>query len=391
MNNFQFHVTTNILFGKGQMEKLPEVLAPFGKKVLLTYGGGSIKKTGLYDKILNLLKGFEVYPFGGIDPNPRVESVKEGARLCREHGIDVILAVGGGSTIDCSKAIAAAAYYEGDAWDMVKLSPKGANGPITKALPVCTVLTLSATGSEMNTVGVISNMQTNEKLGFASPLVLPKCSILDPENTFTVPVSQTAAGSADIFSHVLEVYFNPVNAFLTDRLSESVLKTVLHYAPVAMETPDDYEARANLMWAGSLAINGLCAAGKKPLPWTCHSMEHELSAHYDVTHGVGLAILTPRWMRHVLSDSTVQKFAEYGVRVWDADASLPPYEIANRAIDATEAFFASLGLPMTLSALGIGEEKLEAMAAHAAEFGGLARGYVPLDKDAALAIFRACL
>ena len=282
MENFNFCVGTRILFGKGQEEKLPELLRPYGNKVLLTYGGGSIKRTGLYDRIKNLLHEFEIFELGGIEPNPRIESVYAGAEICKEEDIDVILAVGGGSTIDCSKAIAAAAYYEGDAWDLI-LHPDW----IEKALPICTVLTLSATGSEMDNGGVITNLKTKEKLGFGNPLLLPKASVLNPENTFTVPASQTAAGSADIMSHILEVYFDTRRAAVPDRISEGLLKTVIQYAPIAVREPENYEARAELMWTSSLAINGICSTGKD-CAWSCHPMEHELSAYYDITHGVGL-------------------------------------------------------------------------------------------------------
>lgn len=290
MENFQFNVGTNILFGKGQLEKLPAVLEPFGKRVLLTYGGGSIKRTGLYDRVKALLADFEVFELGGIDPNPRVESVEAGAKICRENGIDVILAVGGGSTIDCSKAIAAATFYDGSAWEMIKkASASRGMGVIDRAVPICTVLTLAATGSEMNSGSVISNLQTKEKIGFSSPLTLPKCSILDPENTFSVPANQTAAGAADIMSHVLEVYFGRTPAFIPDRICEGLLKTVIQYAPVAMKEPENYEARANLMWASSLALNGLCGAGRAGLDHPPHRARTLGLLRYHPRRGPGAA------------------------------------------------------------------------------------------------------
>lgn len=367
MENFNFCVGTRILFGKGQEEKLPELLRPYGNKVLLTYGGGSIKRTGLYDRIKNLLHEFEIFELGGIEPNPRIESVYAGAEICREEDIDVILAVGGGSTLDCSKAIAAAAYYEGDAWDLI-LHPDR----IEKALPLVTVLTLSATGSEMDNGGVITNLKTKEKLGFGNPLLLPKASILNPENTFTVPASQTAAGSADIMSHILEVYFDTRRAAVPDRISEGLLKTVIQYAPIAVREPENYEARAELMWTSSLAINGTCSTGKG-CSWSCHPMEHELSAYYDITHGVGLAILTPRWMRYILNEDTVEKFVDYAKNVWGIAESEDVFETANAGIDATETFLKNLGIPMTLTELGITEEHFQAMAEHAVIFGGFWR------------------
>lgn len=385
MENFRFCVGTEILFGKGQVDNLPGVLGRYGKRVLLTYGGGSIKRTGLYDKVKALLKGFEVYELSGIQPNPRIESVYEGERICKEKGIDVILAVGGGSTIDCSKAIAAAAYYDGDAWDLV-LEPQ----KIKKALPICTILTLAATGSEMDAAGVITNLKTKEKIGFINPLVLPKASILDPENTFTVPANQTAAGTADIMSHIIEVYFANHQAFIPDRINEGLLKACIKYCPIALRDPSNYEARAQLMWASTLAINGIGSTGKGAA-WSCHPMEHELSAFYDITHGVGLAILTPRWMRYILSDRTVDKFVDYAVNVWDIENEGDKYVVANRGIDATEAFFRECGIPMTLEEVNIGEGHFEQMAEDAVKFGSLQSAYVPLKKEDVLDIFRMCL
>ena len=239
----------------------------------------------------------------------RIESVRAGIALVKKHRLGGVLAVGGGSVIDCAKAIAGgAATPHEDAWDLVVSSA------FTAALPVFSVLTLSATGSEMDAFAVITNFETNEKLGCV--VARPVCSVLDPSYTFTVPAHQTAAGSADILSHIFESYFSKVRtAYVQDRFAEALLKTVIRYAPVAMEKPDDYEARANLMWASSLAINDLIKEGKGE-DWTVHGIEHELSAFYDITHGVGLAILTPRWMRYVLSEETLWRFRMYGVNVW---------------------------------------------------------------------------
>jgi len=385
MDNFRFCVGTDILFGKGQVEKLPEVLAPFGKKVLLVYGGGSIKKTGLYDRVLSLLKDFEVFELSGIEPNPRVESVYAGAKICKEQKIEAILAVGGGSTIDCSKAIGAAAHYDGDAWDLI-LEPS----KIRKALPIVTILTLAATGSEMDAGGVITNLKTKEKLGFMNPLVLPKASILDPTNTYTVSAWHTAAGAADIMSHILEVYFGHQEAFIADRISEALLKTVIHYAPIAIREPENYEARAQLMWASTLALNGLTSTGKM-CAWTCHPIEHEISAYYDITHGVGLAILTPRWMRYALNEKTADLFATYAVNVWGFAPSEDRFRLANAGIDATEAFFKSIGIPMTLGEMRINSEHFQAMAEHAVSVGSLQYAFVPLVPQDVVKILTACL
>ncbi len=385
MNNFRFNVRTDIRFGQGQIEALPEVVAPYGKKVLLVYGGGSIKKNGLYDKICELLSDFEVFELDGVEPNPKIESVRKGVTICKEQGIDVVLAVGGGSVIDASKVIAGGAAYDGDAWDLVTNPEK-----IGKVLPIVTVLTLAATGSEMNKNAVISNMATNEKLGTSSRDFIPMASICDPTYMYTLPAKQTAAGTADIMSHVFEQYFQKERrAFITDRLSESVLKTCIKYCPVALKEPDNYEARANLMWASTIALNSTLTCGKGG-PWTCHPIEHELSAFYDITHGVGLAIVTPRWMRYILNDDTVEKFAEYGANVWGI-AESDAYKCANMAIDATEEFFKNCGIPMTLREVGIDESKIDIMAEQAIKNNALDKAYVALDKEDVANILRECL
>lgn len=385
MNNFEFCVSTDVLFGKGQEEQLPAKLLPFGKKILLTYGGGSIKKNGLYDKIRNLLHEFEIFELGGIDPNPRVESVNEGAAICKEEGIDLILAVGGGSTIDCSKAIAAAAYYEGDAWDLLT-----GKGQVTKALPIAVVLTIAATGSEMDCAAVISNMQTNEKLLMGHPALLPKVAVLNPENTFTVPPYQTASGSADMMGHIIENYFDTVDAFVPDAIAEGLMRSVIKYTPAALADPEDYEARAQLMWTSSLALNGITSTGKSFM-WSCHYIEHELSAHYDITHGAGLAMLTPKWMRYILSDKTVDKFCDYAVNVWGFAREDDKMALANKGIDATEEFFKSIGLPSTLGEFGIDDAKFAQMAENAVKVGCLQGAYVPLLEEDVINILKMCL
>lgn len=385
MKNFEFYVPTDVLFGKGQEDNLPEKLKVFGKKILLVYGGGSIKKNGLYEKLRSLLAGFEIFELGGVEPNPRVSTVNKGAEICRKEEIDMILAVGGGSTIDCSKAIAAGAYYEGDAWDLVT-----GKAPITNALPIAVVLTISATGSEMDCAAVISNAETEEKLLMGHPLLLPKVAVLNPENTYTVPAYQTASGSADMMSHVLESYFDREEAFVPDAISEGLLRAVIRYTPKALENPNDYEARAQLMWTSSLALNGLATTGKNFM-WSCHYIEHELSAHYDITHGAGLAMLTPKWMRYVLSDNTVDKFYTYAVNVWGIAPSEDTYAVANAGIDVTEEFFKSIGMPMTLGEFGIDDSRFEEMAAKAVEVGYLSGAYVPLTEKDVVEILKMCL
>ncbi len=386
MNNFVFHAPTKMYFGKGQIENLPEILKEYGENVLITYGGGSIKKNGIYDKVCELLKDFNISELSGIEPNPRIGTVRKGIEICRENNIDVILAVGGGSTIDCSKAIGAGVFYEGDAWDLVKEPQK-----IGKVLPIVTVLTIAATGSEMNKTAVISNPETNEKLATKAKKMAPRVSILDPEYTYTLPAIQTAAGTADIMSHVIENYFKRESAYLQDQISEGILKTCIKYCKTALQNPTDYEARSNLMWASSLALNGLCGRGKDDEVWSCHPIEHELSAFYDITHGVGLAILTPRWMRYILSEKTVDKFVDYAVNVWGFEKSDDKFDLANKGIDSTERFFAECGIPMNLGKLGIDDSLLEKMSHAVIAHRDLSNAYVPLNEEDVLNILKMCL
>lgn len=387
MLNFDYSIPTKIFFGKDQIQKLPEQIIQYGSRVLLVYGGGSIKKIGLYDKAIALLKenGLEFWELSGVDPNPRIESVRQGIDLCRSHEIDFVLAIGGGSSLDCAKLICAGFFYHADPWDLII-----GKAQIEKALPLGTILTLAATGSEMDPIAVISNFETNQKIGFGHPAMVPKFSILDPTYTYSVPKYHTAAGTADIMSHTFEAYFSNVRgAYLQSRLAEAILKTCIKYGPIALKEPDNYEARANLMWASSLAINGLLSYGKQR-KWSCHPIEHELSAYYDITHGVGLAIITPHWMEYVLEDSTVEVFKDYGVNVWGLDPSEDAYTIARKAISKTKAFFLDLGLPTTLRAVNIGEEKLELMAKAATKNGPLGE-FRPINAQDVLQILRAAL
>lgn len=386
MNNFYFQLPTEVYFGKGQICHLGESIKKYGSKVLLVYGGGSIKKTGLYDTVTSIFRenNIEWLELAGVEPNPRIDTVRKGAALCKAHGIQAVLAVGGGSTIDCSKMTAAAAKYDGDAWDLVLNS-----NLIKDALPIFTVVTLSATGSEMDRGAVISNMETNDKMAVFSSLFYPKVSILDPEYTYSVPKTQTAAGVADIMSHAFEKYFTRVrSAYIQDRVGEAMLKTCIHYGPIAYNEPNNYEARANLMWAACLAIDGVTWRGNEVMS-TCHIIEHQLSAYYDITHGVGLAILTPVWMKYILNEETVYKFVEYGVNVWGIDPKKDRFDIANEAINNTKALFDSMNIPPTLSELGIGEENLEIMAKKGSK--GLENAFYPLYEEDVLKILKACL
>jgi butanol dehydrogenase len=388
MNSFVYDIPTRVYFGTNQLENLGPELKKYGKKVLLTYGGGSIKRTGLYDRVVAEIKkaGLELFELGGIDPNPRVSSVNAGADICKKEQIDVLLAVGGGSVIDCTKYIGAATYYDGDAWDILLQKV-----PVEKCLPVITVLTLAATGSEMDAGGVISNPETKEKLGLIFPLMQPKVSFLDPANTYTVNAHQTACGAADMLSHIMEVYFNmDQDLQMLDGFMEVLMKTVINYAPVAIKEPENYEARANLMWTGSWAINGFVDGGKHQA-WSCHPMEHELSAFYDITHGLGLAILTPRWMEYTLNDKTVSKFYQFGVNVFGIGATLPQMEVAKKSIEMVKDFlFHTLRLQSTLTEIGIDSSNFKIMAEKAVQ-GGTMYAFQPLAAEDIEKIFRMCL
>ncbi|MBO5855689.1 MAG: iron-containing alcohol dehydrogenase [Alistipes sp.] len=389
MNNFVYHIPTKVYFGENQLGHLGKELAKFGKRVLLTYGGGSIKRNGLYDKVIEELHNakLEVFELSGIEPNPRIESVREGVKICKEQGIDVLLAVGGGSTIDATKFMAAGACVEHDAWEFFGANAK----PINEALPIVTILTLSATGSEMDTAGVISNLETGDKLGRLAPALLPRVSFLDPTLTYSVSKYQTACGAADIMSHIMEVYFNTQeDLFMLDCFMEGMLKTIVKYAPIAIAEPENYEARANLMWTSSWAINGFINGGKRKA-WSCHPMEHELSAVYDITHGLGLAILTPRWMEYCLDETTVDKYVQYGVNVFGIDAKLDKMEIAKCSIKLTEEFlYEKLGLQRTFTEVGIKREDFAMMAKKACRYGDI-KGFKTLTPADVEAIFEMCL
>ena len=389
MNNFVYDIPVKVYFGENQLQHLGEELSKFGTRVLLTYGGGSIKKIGLYDKVIAEIErdGLEVFELSGIEPNPRIDSVRRGAQMCKDHNIDVLLAVGGGSTLDATKFMAAGACVDHDPWDF--LSEKWA--PITKALPIVTILTLSATGSEMDPGGVISNPETQDKIGRLAAPMLPKVSFLDPTLTYSVSPYQTACGSADMISHILEVYFNmEQDLYMLDCFMEGLLKTIIKFTPVAIEKPDDYEARANLMWASSWAINGFVNGGKR-LAWSCHPIEHELSAIYDITHGLGLAIVTPRWLEYCLDETTVSKYVQFGVNVFGIDPNQEPMAIAHQAIDRLSEFlFDTLGLSRTLTEIGITAEHFPIMAKKACG-GKILPGFKHLTPADVEKIFEMCL
>ncbi|XID91294.1 iron-containing alcohol dehydrogenase [Paenibacillaceae bacterium WGS1546] len=387
MNAFEWYNPTKLVFGAGKVGQLGELVKPYGKTVLLVYGGGSIKRTGLYDEVIGQLNGIgaTVRELAGVEPNPRLSTVRRGIAICREENVEFVLAVGGGSVIDAAKAIAAGALYDGDVWDFTIRK-----AVIRAALPIGTVLTLAATGSEMNGNAVISNWETKQKRGLGSKLVYPRFSIVDPKLTFTVPKDQTANGIVDIMSHVFEQYFTLTTDIpLQERFAESILLTVIENGEKALENGSDYEARANLLLAGTYALNGTLPNGVRT-DWATHGIEHEVSAIYDIPHGAGLAILFPNWMKYVYGERP-GKFAQYAVRVWGIDpAGKSEEELALAGIEATRAYFTRIGAPATLGEYGIGEENLERMAEEATRFGPIG-SFKKLEKADVLNILRMSL
>lgn len=371
MNNFVYNIPTKVYFGQNQLVHLGEELAKYGKKVLLAYGGGSIKKSGLYDRIISEITkaGLEYVELSGIEPNPRIDTVRRGAQLCKDENVEVVLAVGGGSTLDASKFMAAGACVDFDPWEF-----QSKRVPADKALPIITVLTLAATGSEMDDCGVISNPETDEKLGGHGEAIIPKVSFMDPTLTYTVSPYQTACGAADMLSHILEIYFTTEqDLYMLDCFMEGLMKTIVKFAPVALADPTNYEARANLMWTSSWAINGFSDGGKQH-GWSCHPIEHQLSAVYDITHGLGLAIITPKWMKYCLDQETLPKFVQYGVNVFGIDENLPKMEIAKKAIECTENFlYRTLGLDDNLTKIGVNPADIPEMSLKACR-GGVING-----------------
>ncbi|PFO07170.1 NADH-dependent alcohol dehydrogenase [Bacillus sp. AFS076308] len=387
MENFTFLNPTKLIFGKGQLEQLKTEIPPYGKKVLLVYGGGSIKKSGLYDNVIGILAeiGAQVFELSGVEPNPRISTARKGVEICKREGIEFLLAVGGGSVIDCTKLIAAGAKYEGDPWDIVIRKTAA-----REALPFGTVLTLAATGSEMNSGSVITNWETNEKYGWGSAVTFPKFSILDPVNTFTVPRNQTIYGMVDMMSHVLEHYFHlEENTDFQDRMCESLLITVMETAPKLLADLENYEHRATILYAGTMALNGMVNMGYHG-DWATHNLEHAVSAVYDIPHGGGLAILFPHWMEHNLSVKP-ERFKKLAVRVFGIDPEGKTAEEAGlEGIRKLRQFWNSIEAPARLADYDIDDSKIELMADRAmvnGEFGNFKK----LNRDDVLAIYRASL
>ena len=383
---------TKVYFGHDAMSHIHEELPRWGKNVLLVYGGGSIKESGIYDKVVDEIRkaGVSAYEISGVKPNPELPLAVKGARFCREAGIDLILAVGGGSVIDTAKVIAGSALYEGDPWELVK-----SRAQISRALPLLAIPTMAATGSEMNSCAVITNPDTHEKLGWTTEALRPKVSFLDPKNTFTVPPAQTAFGSADILSHILEVYLNRAEGFdAMDGFMESMMRSVIRWAPLAMADGANEEARANLLWDSEWAINDLIDRGHS-VSWSCHALEHELSAFYPVPHGLGLAILTPAFMEYVLNEDTAPRLAHFAVRVMGVKEGKNEMKTARKGIKKLRKFFRkALSLPGSLSEIGMDDALFEDMAAHAMAWkgeNGILHGFSPLTEEDFVAIYKKAL
>ncbi|MBU5211095.1 iron-containing alcohol dehydrogenase [Heyndrickxia oleronia] len=387
MDNFTYWNPTKLIFGKDQLEQLKTEVPQYGKNILLVYGGGSIKRSGLYEQVINILKNLNanIHELSGVEPNPRISTVRKGVDICKKEQIDFILAVGGGSVIDCTKAIAAGAKYDGDAWDLVTKKAFA-----TDALPFGTVLTLAATGSEMNSGSVITNWETNEKYGWGSPFTFPKFSILDPVNTFTVPKDQTVYGMVDMMSHVFEHYFHLTeNTLMQDRMCESLLLTVMETAPKLINDLENYEYRSTILYNGTMALNGMLSMGFRG-DWATHNIEHAVSAVYDIPHGGGLAILFPNWMKHNLKVKP-SRFKQLAVRVFGVDPEgKTDEEIGLEGIEKLREFWNSIGAPSRLADYGIDDSKLDIMADKAmanGEFGNFKK----LNRDDVLEIYRLSL
>jgi alcohol dehydrogenase YqhD (iron-dependent ADH family) len=359
MNNFTYVNGTKLIFGKDVEEQIGEITKPYGNKVLIHYGGGTIKRTGLYDKIVKSFKeaSIDFVELGGVKPNPRLSLVKEGIALCKKEGVDFILAVGGGSVIDSAKAIAAGALFDGDIWDFYQ---KKVN--IEGSLPTGVIVTIPAAGSETSAGSVILNEDGMYKMAAGHPSFRPEFALLNPEITYTLPPYQTACGVADMLAHVMERYFtNTKHVELTDRLCEATMKTIINQGPKVMENPNDYDARAEIMLSATIAHNGSLELGRTT-DWASHMIEHELSGIYDLAHGAGLSIVFPAWMKYNLPEKKAF-FAKFAHNVFGIEFNIDDIEgMAMKGIKALEDFYVKMGLPIRLEDAGITDNRFEEMA-----------------------------
>ncbi|MEK4437686.1 iron-containing alcohol dehydrogenase [Paenibacillus sp. FSL K6-2862] len=387
MRSFQFYNPTRLIFGKGQLEALKTEVPKYGKRVLLVYGGGSIKRSGLYDQVIGLLKeiGAEVTELAGVEPNPRLSTVHKGVDICKTQDIELILAVGGGSVLDCAKAIAVGAKYDGDMWDFAQRKAVAQD-----ALPLGTVLTMAATGSEMNSGSVITNQDTQEKLGWGSAYSFPAFSILDPVNTYTVPLDQTVYGMVDMMSHVLEHYFHlDENTPVQLGFCETILRTVMDAAPRLVEDLENYELRETILYCGTMALNGVLNMGLAG-DWATHNIEHAVSAVYDIPHGGGLAILFPNWMKHNL-DVNVDRFKRLAINVFEVNPEgKSDQQVAEEGIEALRKFWTSIGAPSRLADYDIDDSQIDVMADKAMLFGPFGN-FKKLQREDVVSIYKASL
>ena len=364
MQNFTFWNPTKIVFGEGMIQQIGEESKKYGKKVLLVYGRSSVKKSGVYDKAVDSLKeaGLKIVEFSGVQSNPVLSHLREGIALAKQEQVDAIVAVGGGSVLDESKAIAAGAKTDGDVWDFFI-----GKASVEDALPVLTIITLAATGSEMNPTGVVTNEDTQMKTSISAPPLFPKVSILDPTATYSVPKSYTAYGAVDAISHIIEGYFTGSDDWtpIQDRLVEGLVLAVMESAEKCLENPEDYQGRATLMWSATLALNGLPVSGIGDFMFPNHLIEHSLSALYDIAHGAGLAIVMPGWMKYYAAKNSPKKFAQFAERIFGIKEDSPE-KAAEKGIEALKAWFEKIGAPTTLSAGNIPEEEIGKIAENAA-------------------------
>lgn len=386
MENFSFYSPTEFVFGKGTEVNAGKLVKKYGgTRVLVHFGSGSAKKSGLLDRVCDSLKeeGLFYILLGGVQPNPRDTLIYEGIDICRKENIDFILSVGGGSCIDSSKGIAAGVCYDGDFWDMYERK-----ADVKKALPIGTVLTIAAAGSEGSGASVVTKVDGMLKRDIGSDLVRPRFSILNPELMFTLPAYQTACGATDIMAHIFERYFtNTKDVECTDRLCEALLLTMIKETPKVIENPCDYEARANIMWAGTVAHNDIVGVGRSQ-DWNSHALEHELSGLYDVAHGAGLAVIMPAWMEYVYKHD-VMRFCRVATRVWGIQMDFDnPEETALAGINAFRAFLASIGMPSNFEELGAKEEDIPTLVEKLGIKDSVRTGFMNLDKNDVTNIYK---
>ncbi len=388
--NFEFYNPTKVKFGEGVLTQVGEELSKYGKKVLMLYDSGWIKDTPIYPTVVKSLKeaNMELFELGGILPNPRSDKVNEAIKMCKELDIDIMLAIGGGSVIDTAKLASPGVYYDGDCWDFITGKAK-----MEKFLPIAVISTISGTGSEMDAYGIVSNIETHDKLPFFNQGLFPTVTFLDPTITYSVSPYQTACGAIDAFSHYLEVYFMRPNLPVLDRVMEGFMKSIIEYIPLVMKNPKDYDARANIMWASSWALNGFTYGPTQGVPFMCHWIEDEVSAKYDITHGLGLAIILPVYLEHNLNETSAKLYKELATNVFNIDPNLNAMDASYKMIEEMKnLFFNVCGLKPHLEEYGVtyDEATFKEMARIACRDGEL-DGYVHMTQNDVIEILKKSL